>query len=451
MYELIPKPMIMKLVKKLVLMAALAAPCMVSAQYADLYYHRHGDTIYGRPYNGFAWWWDFESFRENHLQIDIDAHVADLDSTIYYAYTPSPLKVVGIAVGLDWEGRDWVGRDQTDCELNIYKATPSDPQLVASIPLYGQTMPEPRILKVPLNGPGYRVESINCCMDMPHDGYVRMYEFYFDSSLSLCDSFYMGIIYGGNNFIAYQAFGTPAFMCNDDPSWTYISCGTENRTKFRDHFTDHSEWRVGYTPWWIAMYPIIEVDTTVPPEWYCPPLTGLQVTAVDSNTAVVTWDPFVNHTFVEVEYGPVDRSLGAQRVDTVIHTSLTLTGLNPSVPLYRLRARALCENAHEGDTPAWTRDIFFSTAAPDTSGIDGPRPLADHVSLAPNPASDEVEVHSPFGMRYIEVFDMKGMPVYSDYASHHRETLSLRGWRKGTYVMRITTPQGVLSKILVKQ
>ena len=446
-----------KIVKYLSFVLALAASCMVSAQYADLYYHRHGDTIVGKPDNGFAYWWRFNDFREEQRSISsvnytIEPHHLEL----HYAYTPSPLRVVGAAALLRVPSQF---RDTAvEQHIYIYDATPTDFNQVMDFTVDFRQWPAPRIMEIPLNELhpfvyGGRVRN-DCCINHPVTEYHLLYEFYFDSAITLQDSFYMGMthVYPGavTPPVVLTTFSSSDIYCNG--TLTHESaCGIHEKAKvIRSDYPDSIWWNTDL--FYIqAMHPIIEVDTTVPPEWYCPPLTGLQVTAVDSNTAVVTWDPFVNHTFVEVEYGPVDRSLGAQRVDTVIHTSLTLTGLNPSVPLYRLRARALCENAHEGDTPAWTRDIFFSTAAPDTSGIDGPRPLADHVSLAPNPASDEVEVHSPFGMRYIEVFDMKGMPVYSDYASHHRETLSLRGWRKGTYVMRITTPQGVLSKILVKR
>ena len=46
----------------LLVVAAMLVAMGLRAQYADMYYHRVGDTIEWRAPNGYYTWWDFEHF-----------------------------------------------------------------------------------------------------------------------------------------------------------------------------------------------------------------------------------------------------------------------------------------------------------------------------------------------------------------------------------------------------
>ena len=198
----------------------------------------------------------------------------------------------------------------------------------------------------------------------------------------------------------------------------------------------------------LLIYPIVEVDTTVPPPELCDSLRNVQVTATDS-TAIVTWDNFPNYSSVYIKYG-YGSSTTWHSVDVTGNTSYTLTGLEPG-RRYGVTMMAECEISKK-QTP-WTEPIYFYTA-PDTIGIDdGPRSpsslLADQTFLQPNPAQDNTTVSSFFNLKRIEILDVHGVMVYSAPVSGHRATVSLDGLRAGTYVVAVHTHNGTTHKRLV--
>ena len=448
-----------KILTTVVLIATGAVSC---AQYADFYYHRHGDTVDGKAENGYYQWWDFDQYRAEGRFASYSWKCLPGKTELHYFYTPQPLKIIGMAAILDttlFYGQ----KPMSECQyLYIHEATPEGHRMVAEVEMLSRTMPEGRKIVIHHNGyppsrSGGQGYSEQCCEHRPFDMTYNLFEFYFDTPVTVEDSFYVGG--SGMPFrmteqcITYQTFTTTAYYgCNDEPDYTW-----ENLQHcFYVHPTlqyANGEWSYQMESYVLAVYPIVEVDTTVVPQWACPQPAGLEVTVVDSTTAVVQWDPFPNYTQVEIAYGNTDTTV--LHADTLVDGEthyVTLTGLSDTKPHHWLRARALCDSS--GSTPIWSDSVFFRTFEggddDEPQGIESPS-LASQVSLSPNPAGDAVEVFSPFGMRYIEVYDLKGTPVYSNYAHQMRERIPLNGWRTGTYVVQITTSRGVITKVLVKR
>ena len=85
----------------------------------------------------------------------------------------------------------------------------------------------------------------------------------------------------------------------------------------------------------------------------------------------------------------------------------------------------------------------------DTLSIGSVSLLDRLTGVMPNPASGRVKVVSSLGLRQVEVFNAAGDKVHSQTASGLSITLDTSPWPAGTYLVRITTEQGVTTRKLV--
>ena len=74
---------------------------------------------------------------------------------------------------------------------------------------------------------------------------------------------------------------------------------------------------------------------------------------------------------------------------------------------------------------------------------------ARYVSVQPNPAVDEARVLSSLGLERIEAYNAGGQKVYEGKAEGLEATLDVKGWPRGSYLLRITTPMGTVTKKLL--
>ena len=75
--------------------------------------------------------------------------------------------------------------------------------------------------------------------------------------------------------------------------------------------------------------------------------------------------------------------------------------------------------------------------------------MVRYVSVQPNPAVDEARVLSSFGLERIEAYNAGGQKVYEGKAEGLEATLDVKGWPRGSYLLRITTPMGTVTKKLL--
>lgn len=64
----------------------------------------------------------------------------------------------------------------------------------------------------------------------------------------------------------------------------------------------------------------------------------------------------------------------------------------------------------------------------------------------PNPATKSFTVFSSFSLTRIEVYNMRGMLVFSGEAGYSNTSVSLDGWAAGLYIVMIHTPYGITVK-----
>ena len=94
---------------------------------------------------------------------------------------------------------------------------------------------------------------------------------------------------------------------------------------------------------------------------------------------------------------------------------------------------------------------IVDTTIVDTVGIGMVRLLERYVGLQPNPASERVLVTSSFGLRRLEVYNAAGAKVAEQPATGYSATLDVAALPEGSYLVRIATPSGSVTKKLLVQ
>ena len=485
--------------KKRFLVAALLLAVAVSAQaqYSDLYYHRVGDTIEWRSEIGYYAWWDFEYYYANNLPLriwpyDLTAFQGTFatdgkDSVVVVQryYTPTPLKVVGLAGGCvrtnGYPDTAFVDTFFHNCDTNIYKdyfviydALPD------SFPLVGKAEWSPfdpyRVLHVKSHYPHHLFPGdTDCCKYWPMEKYLPIYEYYFDSAIVVADSFYVGGTFFGEDYGCLMAgirttywtamYGVGGFdpceanyvlpqtmhQCDIHPGLYKTKYGLTISTNPNQVYMNR-EFAGAPWEWYMSrahflIYPLIEVDTTVPPASACVPIENIQVTP-SGTSATVTWDGFPNYSRILLRYGKAHLPQSQwSEIDVTGNTLYTLTNLEP-MSRYSVTLKAECETSKK-ETP-WSAPVTFYVA--DTSGGEGigetPTLLSQMTFLQPSPAQDEVTVTSSFNLIAIDIWTADGVMVYHGDKSGHDTVLDVSYLRAGTYIVAIHTHNGTTHKKL---
>ena len=465
------------------------------AQFSDYYYHRVGDTIEWKSEIGYYSWWEWQTFYENQLSILPTDYVFESgsamaiyiyrDSCIFLQryYTPMPLKIIGIAGEafrghIDYElGRRVHGQDSIQDYFFIYDAIGDSFPLVAQVPWYSaDTMRTLHLYAHPF------INFDTCCGSGSREYYFPLKEYYLDSAIYVMDSFYVGFsifgnYYGTANKTSYSA-GWVEAVCKDTRPCNYelqdsnrcMPIGVSYKLKGYSgpddmrHACDQptspiqpepfhsSPWRWMHAPQSMVfmIYPIIEVDTTVPPAWACDSVQNVQVT-VSGTSATVTWDGFPNYSRTVLRYGLRNEPQAQWReVDVTGSTLHTLTNLSPS-SIYGVTLKAECEVSKK-ETP-WSAPLLFyvpaDTSGGGTEGVEGTTTLSRLTFMQPNPAREEVTVTSSFNLTAIDLWTADGVMVYHGERSGHDTTVDVSWLPAGTYIVAIHTHNGTTHKRLL--
>ena len=463
----------------------------VAAQYGSYYYHRVGDTIEWKPNNGYFSWWEFEYYHENNLKIDFynsyDGIPGGHDSCriLQYFYTPTPLKIIGVAGssikylrGTTVPSHDILSASVTGGWPEYYLIYDADStDFVLKARTEWNSCDSHRMVHLRINdgvqiwGNGNETND-SCCNTHYSDIYIPIFEYYFDEPFYVTDSFYVGTTTRNFANLSSEVYAKPIIPrtmgysnCNNENISFYINaCYPVNLIQKGIGSTMRPNTMTAYPTdqWWWAhssvdhdlcpllIYPIIQVDTTLPPPDLCDSIRNVQVINTDS-TAIVTWDNFPNYSSVYIKYGYGSTNLW-QTIDVTGNTSYTITNLEPG-RRYGVTMKAECEISKK-ETP-WTEPIYFFTGSGTTAIEEGPQnpasPLAAQTFLQPNPAHSNTTVSSFFNLRRIEIIDIHGVRVYSEPIHGHRVTIPLDGLRSGTYIVAIHTHDGTTHKKLIVQ
>lgn len=453
----------------------------VQAQYSHLYYHCVGDTIqYNTPiyYHN---WWGFETSYHNRTSTGA-CHIKHLfeKKILSYYFTPTPLKVIGIAafypfLGWNQYTNSYLPPRKQEYIL-LYEATIDSFYEVKSVP-WQASDDTTRYIRLrgrrPYHSDDYEAwsndPSVICCDGVRWDRIVPVVEYYFDSAIVVQDSFYVGL----TDNSTLPPFDDSVLLSGDVQFWYALNnfrqdcegriasnesgnnfCGLywpSIRIGYSFGITGLAAFDTLYTNYdFVPMvFPIIMVDTTEPPAEYCPPVENLQVHNMGGDTVEVTWDAHPDHRYgYEVQYGTVGQPLSAWTTIWCERNYALIMGLQMGRS-YNLRVRPYCDS-EKIDTGDWCRSVFFTVQEGTDVGL-APSPLSQHTTLSPNPATSSVTVSSDYIIMSLDLYDAAGRHLWSQPENRRSETIDVSNYAAGRYLLMITTSQGTTAKAFIKQ
>lgn len=72
-----------------------------------------------------------------------------------------------------------------------------------------------------------------------------------------------------------------------------------------------------------------------------------------------------------------------------------------------------------------------------------------YTQIIPNPASDIVTIVSPYALKHIDIYNLKGHRIHSIETDGHSSELSVSSLASGTYIVAIHSDGGMITRKLV--
>lgn len=424
----------------LFLLSFVALAGSVAAQ-SD-YYHRVGDTVRGRCpiYHYEKGWWP---------TLNATGHTDSVIGTAFSTFgymkhtTDTPLKVIGVAS--TWARLDRsIMQEDLDTSIDgtlyyvLFDATAGGLVEKARVCWTDDYLTHPkRYMELPRRG-----GAASC--DEMQDGtaIVSLREYYFDSAITVTDSFYLGCavpdidISGPNGFAILSYIASHMWdyctYTSMDANGTYKDCATvmpeftyydSSRLDNTWHYFTHKRFQL--------VFPIIEVDTVGELDTVCTAPGEPHVASRDSLKVRVEWTDTANVRW-EVSRTAPDGDPEAGLITPTTTPYIEYTDIDDRLS-YRVYVRGLCT---AGDWEGWSD--WSTPCTIDSIPTSGINPLeADGLTLSPNPTDGSVQI---LGLQAevatIEVLDTKGrvLQTFNGTSAFNVSTLP-----SGTYVVRIRT------------
>ncbi len=481
--------------KALMILALLATGMCARAQVDTLHKGEREPTYYYWDTN----WWDYPAINDPAGIILYWEPIAFQLSTVSkpefarYCYTDSSLRVIGVAVSMDFSFRKLNGGD-------IFNQTPDSILVNNMVTEYfrlyevDSTTDEMVLLaQGPWNSnmqPRYYMEcSYNGVTNPPPllPPYVPfvtpVYEVYFDSAVTVYDSFYVAVT-GNNNYNRMEEFasiiitGVRAYDLRGEGIVIPNSCKPNpNHFRRKLHYFDASNYDFKYeitdtnwhtiatysnrsadtckpVPWdqFSFMFPIIDTSRIIPPP-ACHTPNGLTTVYAEAGVATLMWSGGnADHWELSLCTDGCEPEEGSITQWNTL--AATLQGLD-TARWYEARVRAVCSHDDSIYYSDWSDSLRFympggnggSGGGTDPTGIET---TADRYTyVMPNPASGNVTVASSFRIGDVELLDLNGKSHLRATVDGLSAALDISSLPAGTYIVRITTSAGTAYKKLV--
>ena len=309
-------------------------------------------------------------------------------------------------------------------------------------------------------------------ISFPRTFYIPIYEAYFDSAITVHDTFYVAGTALSNIPGTPTAYAFVALVPFDAPLSGYVPASDyfvhpnidfllRKRYSPEVGITDTSNWERLSEHGWLAIFPIL----SYPPGWgeehpedtlECTAPLGLRVLDVAHDTVSLTWltNSAANRweLWLRRDSAEADSGLWVQTTSPVCQ----FDGLD-TAQWYEVRVRALCDSTHTSDwsdsirfyLPGWEPDDPDDPDNPDDS-VAVHSPVEQFTYVAPNPAAGMVTVASSFRLERVELYSLKGTLVTAaDAEGELALTLDVSRIPAGVYMLRVHTPAGTAIKRLV--
>ena len=305
------------------------------------------------------------------------------------------------------------------------------------------------------------IQTHSKCDNKDLDTTIGAYSLYFDSTITLSDTAWIGITHWcdspydeldyGNHFLdiplCFHHYHRwyDFFLTIDSNNIVFPGAGFMSTSLF-------------------PIYPILAVPDT--DTFSCPPVDGLSFAGLFAGSPTFVWNSDSLHSLIQIAYGPYNSPVDSHSVVSPPTSQNFLEIHDPSLSpdiYYFARIRANCH--HEcpvHDTTLWTPwsdpvPFFIGQAMPDTSQhetIPSSHPDTPLLSLSPNPADNSVSISlsdripNP-GNCSLSLLDAAGHELFSLRPPSHSFLLRTDSLPAGTYFLSLLSPLGSHSLRLV--
>lgn len=435
----------MNKIVKIIIVAALFVVCAGTTMAQSRFYHLAGDTVRGKsPIYHYSWW----PIQNSEGRV-VDSAVALLFSTSYMRhFTSDTLKIIGIASTMSYVNVENPSNPFEECDTTmdttmfyiLYNATPNGPEELARVCWTNDYITHPkRYIELPSTGG----EEFNFSCDklFPRTLITPLREYYFDSAITVIDSFYLGwerigrhvnaedpnglinLLYNLNHQVKYETLDSYV-LYNNEP------CGLVPQQLFMFH-DNPTHWSYAMSSRYLLVFPIIEIDTMA--LMPCATPATPTVTFHDNARARVEWVDYDNYEWT-VAVAAAGRSPESGRMYSAAMTYIDLTGLNAD-SAYSVYVKGHCHGEIWSD---WSLPCRID-ALPN-EGIEKPGTI--RFSLSPNPAVSTVTVAAAAQQGTVTVIDMQGREMISCSLKGTETVLDIKALAAGTYIVKLDTPQG---------
>ncbi|MGX8713533.1 MAG: T9SS type A sorting domain-containing protein [bacterium] len=456
--------------KILYILSFIAAASSTMAQGG--FYHQVGDTVRGKcPIYQYeqGWWPTLNAIGHT------DSVIGTINTTFGYMKhtTDTPLRVIGVASTLARLDRSNPTSMQEDMDTSIdgtlyyvlFDATAGGLVEKARVCWSDDYTTHPkRYMELPRRGGAWSCDEMQ-----DHTAIVSLREYYFDSAITVTDSFYLGCVFpdidasgpNGAAIFSYIAshmwdYCTYASSLNDnDSSSQYKDCAMKvpDFTYYDSSRLDNM-WHYTTRKFFQLVFPIIEVDTTI----VCNVPGDPQVAYRDSLMVRVEWSDTSNARW------EVSRTAPGGNPDAGLITPTT----NPYTEYtdidndstYEVYVRGYCvasvwEGWSDWNTPCLIDSLPTPPTPPDSVGIATIE--TTDFFLFPNPTTGKVTIqvqNSNFIIQHCYLTDLTGRreEVRLTLDGPNRYTLDLTSRPQDTYLLTLTTADGYQHTVkLIKQ
>ena len=394
-----------------------------------------------------------------------------------YCYTDQPLRVIGIAaaVGIYFSYNDVTG-NSTESEL-LAKMVPEYLRLYEVDSVTDGMILLDQAEWTHTLAPRYKIVTGYEHATSYHF-YKNLYEVFFDSVITVHDSFYVAMT-GNNNLYRPNVDRAKAILevtrasnlyGYDVTGWApkpnhyrrklhLIDANNIDRT-FEETDTNWHTYSVMYHHAassnkapdlrdFMFIFPIIDTSRIIPPP-ACHTPNGLTLVYANEGVATLMWTGGSNTDQWEMSVC-ADGCEPENGTVTQWNTSAaTLTGLD-TARWYAAYVRSVCSHNDSTYYSDWSDSIMFYI--PGNGGGTEPEGIETVVGrytyLMPNPASETVTVASSFRIGEVELYDLNGKMLLRQKVDGLQTALDISSLTSGTYIVRITTNNGTAYKKLV--
>ena len=437
----------MKTIKRIILLVALTLAAY-AAHAQSGYYHQVGDTVRGKCpiYQYEQDWWP---------TLNATGHTDSVIGTIgafgYMKHTTNtPLRVIGVASTVARLDRTIMQEDlDTSIDGTLYyvllDATAGGPVELTRVCWTDDYLTHPkRYMELPRRG-----GAASCDEMLDFTAIVPLREYYFDSAITVTDSFYLGCAttdptvtdFNSFSYIASHMWDYCAYAVSPDgtpnpslkpcemevPEFTYYD---SSRLDNQWHYYTHKRFQL--------IFPIIEVDTfcVTPEEPYLASRDSLVVRVEWLDTTNLRWEVSRTAPGGDPEIGLITPTANPY----IEYSDID----NDSA--YHVYVRGYCDKGIWSGWSDWSTPCLIDTI-PTPAGITTIE-TADFM-LSPNPAKGVVTLKCPETIQgSVEIVDMQGKCWSRKAVAGDFMEFDVSALPTGTYLVCVTTEKGTTTKKL---